>query len=116
MTMVYEWKTGYCEYLFEDPSDQQGQVKVTTLHWNCSAHDDAYTGYAPVTSIGTVDASEQNRVYTLAALQNVPESVMTGWVQQAMNNGEPTVQDVEDALLEQWNNQLEPPGGGITPS
>lgn len=112
MTMVYEWKTGYCEYDIED--DQQGQVKVTTLHWNCEAWDDAYTGYPHATSVGTVDASEQSRVYTLPALEAVPASVMTGWVKQAL--GDEGVQEIEDNLLAQYNELVAPTKGGLTPS
>ena len=110
----YEWKTGYCEYQFEDPSDQNGNVKVTILHWRCTVSDPDMSGIPGVTSIGTVSAEDQNRVYTLSALQNVPESVMTGWVKQAL--GEEEVQNVEDGLLAQWNDQVTPPGGGITPT
>jgi hypothetical protein len=110
----YEWKTGYCEYLFEDPADQNGNVKVTTLHWNCSASDPDNSGIPPVTNIGTVNAADQNRVYTLAALQNVPESVMTGWVKQAL--GDEEVASIEEGLERQYNEAAQPSGGGITPS
>ena len=110
----YEWKTGYCEYLFEDPSNQNGNVKVTTLHWNCTVSDPDIPGIPGVTNIGTVSAADQNRVYTLASLQNVPENVMTGWVQQAL--GDEEVQNIEDNLLAQWNDAIQPSGGGIAPS
>ncbi len=112
----YEWKTGYCEYQFEDPSDQNGNVKVTILHWRCTVSDPDMSGIPGVTSIGTVSAEDQNRVYTLSALQNVPESVMTGWVKQALDNSDQTVQDIEDQLLAQWNDAIQPSGGGITPT
>ena len=102
-----EWKTGYCEYAIQS----QPNVKVTTLHWQCIARDDDTTQTA--TNIGTVDAGEQNRVYTLQALQNVPESVMTGWVQQAL--GAEEVAQIEQNVTEQLDAILNPTTGGLVP-
>ena len=120
MTMVYDWKTGYCEYDFvatANPNQGQGraegQVKVTTLHWTCSAYDDAVTSHPPQTSYGTVDGSEQDRVYTLPALSNVPQHVMTKWVHDAMGADE--VKNIEDNLLARWQEELTPTSGGFTP-
>jgi hypothetical protein len=122
--MVFEWKTKYCEYAFEDPADQNGNVFVTTLHWTCRARDDgardaSEDGSNSVSACGTVDAKDQNRVYTLAALRNVPESVMTEWVKQALDNApeaeETSVADIEERLTARWNELQQPSTGGITP-
>jgi hypothetical protein len=119
MAMVYEWTTRYCEYNFEDPANPSGNVFVTILHWNCRARDDAIAGDQWVSRYGTVDASDQNRVYTLPALSNVPESVMTGWVQQALDKApaeeQTSVADIEAALLTDWNNLQQPASGGLSP-
>ena len=102
------WKTGYCEYDIEEGGT--GQVKVTTLHWLCSKTE----GLNAASSYGTIDASEQSRVYTLPALQNVPESVMTGWVQQAL--GAEEVARIETDLDNQLIEQATPTHGGLSPA
>jgi hypothetical protein len=120
MTMIYEWNTGYCEYKLNDPGQPAGNVTVSELHWTCNARDDAVPGDEFVSRYGTVDASEQNRVYTVAALSNVPASVMTGWVKQALDNlpseQKQSVADIEADLLTDWNNLQQPPTGGLTPT
>jgi hypothetical protein len=74
MSIQLTWKTGYCEY----QNNEQPNVKVTTLHWEVTGFDDAVAESATGRVYGTVNAADQNRVYTLQALQAVPESVMTG--------------------------------------
>jgi len=105
--MAHEWKTGYCEY---DVVENTNNVKVSALHWACSKQDAEFSG----SSYGSVSAADQNRVYTLAALSNVPEHVMTGWVQQAL--GEEEVQRIEDAIDAQIVEAKTPTSGGLTPS
>ena len=102
------WKTGYCEYDIEEGGT--GQVKVTTLHWLCSKTE----GLNAASSYGTIDASEQSRVYTLPALQNVPESVMTGWVLQAL--GEEEQLRIEAAIEADIVEQQTPTHGGLAPT
>ena len=105
---MVEWKCGYCEYDI-DPEGAPGQVKVTTLHWRASLTDQGETA----SSYGTVSTADQNRVYTLPALQAVPESVMVGWVQDAMED--PTYEEVEASLQAQIDLLVTPTTGGLTP-
>ena len=111
--ITIEWKCGYCEYDIEDPAQPAGQVKVTTLHWRCIGSDDESGNTA--SNIGTINAADQNRVYTLAALQAVPESVMVGWVQQALDSGDQTVADIEANVTAQVELLNTPVSGGLTP-
>jgi len=101
------WKVGYCEY--NNVEDQQGQVKVTNLHYTVDQTDGEFTAHR----YGST-SDDQNRVYTLAALQNVPEQVMVGWVQQDL--GSETVAEIEQSLADEIYLQENPTGGGFTPS
>lgn len=105
------WFCSYCEYLFDDPSKPAGQVRVTTLHWQCRGYDTDTTNFGQ--SIGTEDVSDQSRQYTLAALQSVPSSVMVNWVHQAM--GQEQVDEIEVNVKAQVEAMNLPPGGGLTP-
>lgn len=104
----YIWKTGYCEYTKEGLSG--GQVKVTTLHWNCTLIDKDFSA----NEYGSVDASDQNRVYTLPALKAVPESVMNDWVKDAL--GAEEVAAIENRLQDSIYEQENPTTGGFDPS
>jgi len=101
-----EWKCGFCEYTMEGQS--QGQVKVTTLHYNVSLVEGEFSA----SSYGTT-GDEATRVYTLPALQAVPESVMVGWVQAAL--GQERVDEIEAALAANIAEQKTPTHGGVTP-
>jgi hypothetical protein len=103
--MTSVWSVSQTDYDI-DP-DSNGQVKVTNLHWRTMLEDGLYTA----TSYGSTP-DDQNRVYTLAALQNVPESVVVGWVQAAL--GAEEVQRIEAALLASIAEQKNPTSGGIT--
>lgn len=106
--MAIEWITGYCEY---DSNEQPaGNVKVTDLHWTCTASDSGES----VSLVGSVNAAQQDRVYTLASLQNVPQHVMTNWVHQAM--GAEDVAAVEANAAAQLEEKLNPTSGGFVPS
>ena len=103
--MAHEWKTSYCTYDVKT----QSQVKATVLNYNVSKTDGEF--YAGIN--GTVDVSEQNRVYTLAALKNVPNHVMTKWVTDAL--GAEQVQSLEDNIDARIAEQKTPTSGGFVP-
>ena len=111
-TLQYTWTTGYVEY--DKVSGGVGQTKVTTLHWSCEAKD--ASGDAPyhvARSIGTVDVSDQNRKYPLAALQAVPDATFIKWVHQAMGDDEKN--RIEADLATQYQEIRYPTHGGFTP-
>ena len=85
-----------------------GQVKVTTLHYRAELTEDIYTA----TSYGTTP-DDGNRVYTLPALEAVPESVVIGWIQQAL--GAEEVARIEQALADDIAEQKTPTSGSVTP-
>ena len=85
-----------------------GQVKVTTLHYRASLTDGTFTA----TSYGTT-ADDQNRVYTKAALEAVPESVVIGWIQQAL--GAEAVAEIEAQLAANLAELQNPTTGTVTP-
>ncbi len=86
----------------------QGQVKVTTLHWRATLEADGFTA----SSYGATP-DDQNRVYTKPALENVPGSVVIGWIQQAL--GAEEVARIEQALLDDIAEQKNPTSGSVTP-
>jgi len=100
------WKVGYCRWDAE--GQPPGQVKVASLSWSAELvegeFDAARTG-------GTLD--DQNRVYTLAALQNVPQSVMVGWAKQAL--GPTEVTRIEAEVNADLEAQKTPTEGGFVP-
>jgi len=103
------WYTKYYDYSVVKESPN-GQVQVETLHWRTSLDEDEFHAE----SYGTVSTADQSRVYTLPALQNVPESVMTGWVKDAMGTEE--VDRVEQSLRDNIAEQKNPQSGGGTPA
>ena len=117
MTMQYEWKCGHVEWASEPVANHgngAGQVKVTTLHWNCVAWDDAHDLGQTVNSIGTVSAADQNRKYPLPALQAVPEATFIKWVHQAMGDDEKN--RIEADLATRHQELINPTHGGFTPA
>jgi hypothetical protein len=88
--------------------EQPGQVKVTTLHWRATLEADGFTA----SSYGTTP-DEGNRVYTKPALEAVPESVVIGWIHQAL--GDEEVARIEQALLDDIAQQKNPTSGTVTP-
>jgi hypothetical protein len=84
------------------------QVKVTTLHYRASLTDGTYTA----SNYGTTP-DDQNRVYTLPALENVPESVVIGWIKQAL--GDEEVQRIEQGLVDSIESQKNPTTGTVNP-
>lgn len=102
----YTWKTGHCKY----ENEGSKKVKVSSLHWTCTGVDGEFFG----SSYGSISAVDQNRVYTLAALQAVPGSVMTGWIKQAL--GDEDVQRIEDGVAAQIAEKQVPTKGGFAPS
>ena len=86
----------------------QGQVKVTTLHYRAHLEDQ---GFSASTYSTTPDG--QNRVYTLPALEAVPESVVIGWIQQAL--GPEEVARIEQGLADNIESQVNPTTGTVNP-
>lgn len=106
-----EWTTSFCRYAI-DP-EVQGQVKVTLMDYKVTKEDQGFTA---LTS-GVVDLEEDDRVFPLPALENVPENVMTGWVQDAL--GAEEVQRIEDGLDAEIAIQIElnkATNGGFIPT
>ena len=93
---------------WNDVEESQGQVKVTILHWRCTEGAGEFTA----SSYGTTP-DDQNRVYTKPALESVPESVVIGWIQQAL--GDEEVARIEQALLDDIEQQKNPTSGTVTP-
>jgi hypothetical protein len=83
-------------------------VKVTALHWRATLFADGFTA----SSYGTTP-DDGNRVYTLPALENVPESVVIGWSQQAL--GAEGVARIEQALVDDIEQQKNPTSGSVNP-
>jgi len=100
------WTTSYCQY----DDEGGGQVLVDTLHWSVALEDSGFEA----SEHGTVNTADQNRVFALPALQNVPESVMTGWVQQALGTEE--VDAIEARLVANIEEQKNPTSGGLVPA
>ena len=90
-------------------AEQQGQVKVSTLHWRATLEADGYTA----SSYGATP-DDGDRVYTLPALEAVPESVVIGWIKQAL--GDEEVARIEQALLDDIVEQKTPTSGTVTPA
>ena len=88
--------------------EQPGQVKVTILHWRCTLTVEDLTA----SSYGTTP-DDGNRVYTLAALEAVPESVVIGWIHQAL--GQEEVDRIEQALVDNIEAQANPTSGTVSP-
>ena len=105
---MIEWNTNYCRY---EDVDDAGQVKVTTLDYLVEQTVDEVTGSRQ----GRVDLSEENRVFPLPALLNVPASVMTGWIQDALGP-EMVAQLEEDAMPGIEDETIDPPTGGFDPN
>lgn len=91
-----------------DAEQGNGQVKVTTLHWRATLADAEFSA----SSYGTTP-DDGNRVYTKPALENVPESVVIGWIQQAL--GDEEVARIEQRLLDDIEMQKNPTSGTVTP-
>ena len=85
-----------------------GQVKVTTLHYRATLTDGPLTA----SSYGTTP-DDQDRVYTMAALEAVPESVVIGWIQQAL--GAEEVARIEQQLADDIVEQKTPTSGTVNP-
>jgi hypothetical protein len=103
--MAAIWKVSRTDYDI-DP-DGSGQVKVTNLHWRATLIEGEFTA----SSYGSA-GDDQNRVYPLPALENVPESVVVGWVQDAL--GEEEVARIEQSMVDNIAEQKTPTSGGIT--
>jgi hypothetical protein len=84
-----------------------GQVKVTNLHWRATLEDQGFQS----SSYGSTP-DDQNRTYTLPALEAVPEAVVVGWAQAAL--GEEQVAAIEAGLEAQIEEQVNPTTGGVT--
>ncbi len=106
---MHEWLTTYCAWDNDDPGTPAGQVRVTILHYTVEKIVDG-VGAA---KNGRVDTSDENRQYTLAALEAVPESVMTGWVKDALGTEE--VQRIEDGIDAEIAEKNDPTSGGLIP-
>jgi hypothetical protein len=100
------WTVSYCGWSNEGQS--QGQVKVTVLHWRATLDE----GEFHAEQYGSTP-DDQNRIYTLAGLEAVPEAVMVGWAQQAL--GQEEVDRIEAALAADIAEQQNPTTGGVSP-
>lgn len=109
MSVKYNWHCTFCEYLNEATG---GKVKVSTLHWTCTSEDTDHPDIT-VQNIGSVGLQDQNRVYALPALKNVPEHVMVGWLKTAL--GDDMVAEIEKSVQTQHDEQVTPSGGGFVP-
>ena len=98
------WKANKTNWI--DAEGPAPQVKVTTLYWEANLEDGGFMSRA-YGSIG----DEENRVYTLAALEAVPESVVIGWIKQAL--GDEKVVLIEAGLAADIEEQQTPTSGSI---
>lgn len=99
-----EWKVKRCLY----SNEPNNKVKVSNLHWTATLVDGEFSA----SRYGSV-GDDQNRVYTKAALKNVPDHVMVKWVQQAL--GQDEVDRIEAALLADIAEQRNPTHGSFVP-
>ena len=109
---TFTWTASYVEYDVTDLDPDQysnSQVKVTNLFWQIMASDGEF--YVPTS--GSVSVEDQNRVYTLSAIKNVPNHVMVGWVQEAL--GPQGVADAEAQADAKLTEKKQPSQGGFTP-
>lgn len=111
MTMVYTWNVNYCEYLFT--SADQSTAKLSVLHWDCEAHDDAYSGYTPVRSIGTQGVSDKDITGSVDDLSGTAQVTLVDILLDAM--GPEKQAQIEAGLDEQWKEVVKPSGGGFQP-
>ena len=102
--MTAIWNANATDWV--DDEGNSPNVKVTTLHWGCSLVDGEFTAR----SYGTTPDG-QNRVYTKQALSNVPESVVIGWIKQAL--GDEEVARIEQALADNIAEQQNPTSGTV---
>lgn len=93
---------------WDNTDQQQGQVKVTNLHYRVDLEADGFTA----STYGTTPDG-QNRVYTLPALEAVPESAVIGWIQQAL--GAEEVARIEQGLVDGIEAQKNPTTGTVQP-
>ena len=100
------WKAPAVDW--QDTEGNPNQAKVTTLHWRCSLTEGEFSA----SSYGTTP-DDQNRVYTKPALENVPESVIIGWIQQAL--GDEEVARIEQSLVDSIAFQKTPTSGTVNP-
>jgi len=98
------WKAPAVDW--KDVEDNPSQCKVTTLHWLATLTEGEFTA----SSYGTTP-DDQNRVYTKPSLENVPESVVIGWIQQAL--GDEEVARIEQALADNIAEQQNPTSGTV---
>jgi hypothetical protein len=91
---------------WSDVEQTNGQVKVSTLHWRVSLTD----GDLSSSSYGTTPP-DQPRVYTLAALEAVPESVVVKWILDAL--GPEEVARIEKGLADDIVEQKTPTSGSV---
>ena len=101
------WNVTHCDYDIVEGGG--GQTKVTNLHWSATLQDGDLNAY----TYGSV-GDDQNRVYALPALRNVPESVMVKWVHDAMEPGQQA--QIEQMLADDIVEQKTPTSGGLTPA
>ena len=100
------WKAPAVDWV--DVEGDPSQLKVTTLHWIASLTD----GDLSSSSYGTTP-DDGSRVYAKKALENVPESVVIGWIQQAL--GAEEVANIEQRLADDILYQKTPTSGTVVP-
>ena len=105
--MAVKWNAPAVDW--QDLEDNPNQMRVTTLHWRASLTEGEFTA----SSYGTTP-DDQNRVYTKPALENVPESVVIGWIHQAL--GQEEVDRIEQRLADDIAQQQNPTSGTICPA
>lgn len=82
---------------------------VTSLDYDATYTQDTFEASIK----GTVDVTNQERVYPLPALLNVPEHVMTQWVKEAL--GPEQVEYIENQLQIRFDESENPTSGGFPP-
>ena len=98
------WDIARCGYDVEPGPGNS--VKVTYMEWKATLTEGEFTA----TLYGTTP-DDQNRVYALPALKNVPEHVIVGWAQDALGPDE--VANIEAKLAANVAEQTVPTSGGI---
>ena len=100
------WKAPAVDWT--DVEQGSGEVKVTTLHYRASLTDGSYTA----STYGTTP-DDGSRVYTKPALESVPESVVIGWIKQAL--GAEAVTEIEAQLAVNLEQLKNPTSGTVNP-
>jgi hypothetical protein len=84
---------------------ENGKVRVSVIHWEATDSIDEHKSRV----YGSVSVADQDRVFTVEAMENAAITAKVNWVHEAMEAEEAgTVQGYEAALAAQLDRKLNP--------